>query len=177
MEKKDSRDIEAKMDELVSEAQKSNDTSELEELAENLYETAYNFYTLKFYDEAMLYFRRFLDFKRQISPMVDHKIANAKNSIGEIYFQQDNYDEALIHYNESVLNYKQTMVNENVDFTHFRIGVCLERQEKYADALKAYSESAEVKEDLLDLKGQDIHTILSKLGTIYKKPVTYCETI
>lgn len=182
-EKKDERDLESKIDELIREARKTNDTSLLKKIEKHLFTLAEGFYDLninKDSDEALKYYKKCLDIKREVSPLDMFEIAYRLELIaGQIYDHAD-AGEALKYYNEALSVYMQTVPKsrKRIQKNLCLIGACLEDQEKYDEALKAYDESLEKLKEIMEFKDEDLETVNLKLGILTEeKPEKYSEAL
>lgn len=186
VEKKDERDLETKIDELIKEARKTNDTALLKKIEKNLFRLAEGFSVLninKDSDEALKYYKKCLDIKREVSPLDMFEIGNILELIADqIYYHDIDFDagKALKYYNEALSVYMQTVPKsrKRIQTNLCLIGSCLEYQEKYDEALKAYDESLEKLKEIMEFKDEDLETANLKLGILaQEKPEKYSERL
>lgn len=185
-EKKDERGLETKIDELIKEARKTNDTSLLKKIEKHLFTLAEGFSDLNINndsDEALKYYKKCLDIKREVSPLDMFEIGYRLELIAKQIYQHDidvDVGKALKYYNEARSIYMRTVPKSRIRIQSnlCLIGSCLEEQDKYDEALKAYDESLEKFKEIMEFKDQDLETVNLKLGILaQEKPEKYSEAL
>ena len=102
-------------------------------------------------------------------------IANAYNTIGNIYLSQSNYPEAVKNYFASLKIREDIGDKEGIADSYSGIGVIYMYKSNYPEALKNHLASLKIKEEIGDKKG--IAASYSNIGIIYAEQGNYSEAL
>lgn len=102
-------------------------------------------------------------------------IANANINVGNVYFHQDNYIEALIKHETALRIWQAINDKQGIAASNNYIASIYINQGRYVEALKNYEISLEINKELGDKKG--IAESYNKIGLIYQFQGNYPEAL
>jgi tetratricopeptide (TPR) repeat protein len=77
------------------------------------------------YDEAMRYYNEALELKRKTLPANDPAIGDTLNNIGDLFADQDKFEEALKYYDMSIKIYRLFLFNSKYNVIIILYGIYL----------------------------------------------------
>ena len=140
---------------------------------------AKNHMALGHVDQALDFYREALVIRRGFCEPNDPSLIHTLHTIGHIYREQKNWDEALQQYNEALkqhrLSHKSDSLTDlsSIATTHICIGNIFHHQGKYQEALESFIEALEQQHKHLSEKHPVLAFLHNNIGAMYYKTKQY----
>ena len=119
----------------------TNDVNLIGKLADHLY-------SIKAHDDALEFYETTLEAYKALDERKESEIAIILNNIGNCLIKMQRYDDALIHFKQSLEMYRNISFDErndgNIATTLNNVGDCLMEMQRYDDALIHLKQSLEI---------------------------------
>jgi serine phosphatase RsbU (regulator of sigma subunit) len=125
------------------------------------------------YDTSLLYADQGLILSKKIGYKI--YIANAYNSLGNIYWLRGNYPASLKNHLASLKIREEIGDKKGIAICYNNIGILYRAQDNYPEALKNHFASLKIKEEMGDKEG--IASSYNNIGVIYSSQGNYTEAL
>ncbi|CAF1089265.1 unnamed protein product [Rotaria sordida] len=117
-------------------------------------------YSCEDYEQALIYFEKALEMEPD-DPLI---ISSLHNSIGLVYAQQDNLDQAQIHFSEAL---KYSSLPLHVACAHYNLALVYGKQCLFDEELDHYQEAFEIRTNQLPSDHLQIASLFNNIGIAY----------
>ena len=102
-------------------------------------------------------------------------VANTYLLIGEIYYNQDIYSDALKNYYAALKHFEQIRDSINIIYTEIAIATVYHSQKNYSDALKVYKDALKRSEEIANERLRGMCSL--SMGVLYFEQDNYAEAL
>lgn len=131
------------------------------------------------YKQAHVVYERALALSMALYGKNDDRTATCHNNIGNVYYYQGRYDDALKHYNLALDIKRETMGNDNPDIATYQnnIGNVYHKQQKMDLALQLHKEALTLRQHIFGNNHPEVATSLNNIGSIYRDQQEYPKAL
>ena len=154
----------------------TNDVKLIGRLADHLY-------SIKAHDDALEFYETTFETYKTLDERKESKIATILKNIGNCLVEMQRYDDALIHFKQSLEIHRNTSLVErkdgNIARTINNIGNCLTKMQRYDDALIHLKQSLEIHRNISldEQKDGNIATTLNNVGDCLRNMQRYDDAL
>lgn len=131
------------------------------------------------YQQAFIIYDRALLLSTALYGKNDNRTATCYNNVGNVYYYQGQYDDALKHYYLALDIKRETMGNDNPDIATYQnnIGNVYHKQKKWDLALQFHQDALTLRQHIFGNNHPEVATSLNNLGSIYRDQKKYLQAL
>jgi tetratricopeptide (TPR) repeat protein len=133
----------------------------------------------KQYNDAIIFYEKALQIKREILPPNHHSFAVSFNDIGSVFEKMNQYSQALLYY-EKGLEIEQNIVSLNqsgLGYAYSHIGSVYAKMGEYSKALLFHEQAVEIRENLPPLDQGTLAQSYNNISSVHVKINNYSEAL